>query len=325
VSDFLKSSPVNRLLYAETGFELHLVTPATEQKEVLGKPAAKRFTFSPKDYAVALAMVATVTALNFLLEGFIHPRSLVFIYLIATIASALFFGTVPSIVASIISLLTFDFFFVDPRYSFTMNHSYDIVNTVVFLFTSIVVGQLVKITKQQNLALQLRLQRVGLLEEMSKEFLMLPPVEQLIGGFLQDSKEWENIMPLLRTTVLDEIGHITIKYIAKVINAPSFVLFKGQFGKLQVWGRSESETDLDPHEMTVAEWTYANGEVAGAGTQTLSNINVFFMPMKALEETVGIIGIQYEFKGLLLDQRRLLGAISNVSALAVARWARASS
>ncbi len=325
VFDFLKSSPVNRLLYAETGFELHLVTPATEQKEVLGKPAAKRFTFSPKDYGVALAMVAAVTALNFLLEGFIHPRSLVFIYLIATIASALFFGTVPSIVASIISLLTFDFFFVEPRYSFTMHHSYDIVNTVVFLFTSIVVGQLVKITKQQNLALQLRLQRVGLLEEMSKEFLMLPPVEQLIGGFLQDSKEWDNIMPLLRTTVLDELGHITIKYIAKVIDAPSFVLFKGQLERLQVWGRSKSETDLDPHEMAVAEWTYVNGEVAGAGTQTLSNINVFFMPMKALEETVGVIGIQYEFKNLLLDQRRLLGAISNVSALAVARWASAAS
>ena len=263
-------------------------------------------------------MIATVTALNFLLEGFIHPRSLVFIYLIATIASALFFGTVPSIVASMISLLTFDFFFVEPRYSFTMHHSYDIVNTVVFLFTSIVVGQLVKITKQQNLALQLRLKRVGLLEEMSKEFLMLPPVEQLIGGFLQDSKEWDSIMPLLRTTVLDELGHITIKYIAKIIDAPSFVLFKGQLERLQVWGRSKSETDLDPHEMAVAEWTYVNGEVAGAGTQTLSNINVFFMPMKALEETVGVIGIQYEFKNLLLDQRRLLGAISNVSALAVA-------
>jgi len=47
--------------------------------------------------------------------------------------------------------------------------------------------------------------------------------------------------------------------------------------------------------------------------------------MKALEETVGVIGIQYEFKNLLLDQRRLLGAISNVSALAVARWASAAS
>jgi hypothetical protein len=43
--------------------------------------------------------------------------------------------------------------------------------------------------------------------------------------------------------------------------------------------------------------------------------------MKSVEETVGVIGIQYEFKNLLLDQRRLLAAISSLSALAAARWA----
>jgi hypothetical protein len=44
--------------------------------------------------------------------------------------------------------------------------------------------------------------------------------------------------------------------------------------------------------------------------------------MKSLEETIGVIGIQYDFKNLLLDQRRLLGAISNLSALAAARWVK---
>ena len=74
--------------------------------------------------------------------------------------------------------------------------------------------------------------------------------------------------------------------------------------------------------MAVAEWTYAHGEPAGAGTQTLTNIKVFFIPMKSLEETIGVIGIQYDFKNLLLDQRRLLGVISNLSALAAARWVK---
>jgi hypothetical protein len=42
--------------------------------------------------------------------------------------------------------------------------------------------------------------------------------------------------------------------------------------------------------------------------------------MKTLDETVGVIGIEGEFSGLLLDQRRLLNAVSNLSSLAVARW-----
>jgi two-component system, OmpR family, sensor histidine kinase KdpD len=323
LAELWKSSPVNRLLHAKTDFELHLVTPTIEKKEMAGKPALERFVFNPKDYIITLGMVAIVTVFNFFVEDFIHPRSFVFVYLIATIASALFFGTIPSIFASIISLLTFDFFFIEPRYGFSMHHTYDIVNTVIFFFTSIVVGQLVKITRQQNLALQLRLKRVTLVEEMSKELMMLPPVEQLVGGFVQDSKEWKNILPLLRTTVLDDIGHIAIKYIANIVDVPCFILFKVKNGRLQTWARSKPETDLNDNEIAVAEWVYNHGEIAGAGTQTLSNIKLFFMPMKALEETVGVIGIQYEFKNLMLDQRRILGAISNLSSLAVARWVSA--
>jgi two-component system sensor histidine kinase KdpD len=164
--------------------------------------------------------------------------------------------------------------------------------------------------------------RVTLIEEMSKEFLMLPPVEQFLGGLAQNSKEWENTLTLFRITILDHISHIAIKYLSKIMDAPSFVLFSGKDGRLQVWARSESSTDLTPNEMAVAEWTYTHGEPAGAGTQTLTNIKVFFIPMKSLEETIGVIGIQYDFKSLLLDQRRLLGAISNLSALAAARWVK---
>jgi len=49
-------------------------------------------------------------------------------------------------------------------------------------------------------------------------------------------------------------------------------------------------------------------------------VHVFFMPMKVSEQTVGVIGIECEYKNLLFDQRRLLAAISNLSALATARW-----
>ncbi len=319
---FWKGSPASRLLHTPSEFELHLITPTVEKREIEVKPTPERFALNPKDYLLSILMVAGVTLLNFFLQEFINPLSLVFIYLIATIASALLFGTGPSLFSSIISLLTFDFLFIEPKYSFSMYHPHDIINTLVFFFTSIIVGQLVKITKRQNLLLQLRVRRVTLIEEMSKEFLMLPPVEQFVGGLVQNSSEWENVLTLFRTTVLDHISHIAIRYLSKIIDAPSFVLFTGKDGRLQVWARSETDIDLTSHEMAVAEWTYTHGEPAGAGTQTLPNIKAFFIPMKSLEETIGVIGIQYDFKDLLFDQRRLLGVISNLSALAAARWVK---
>ena len=319
---FWKGSPASRLLHTPSEFELHLITPTIEKREVEVKPTPERLVLNPKDYLLIILMVIAVTLLNLLLERFVNPMSLVYIYLIATIASALLFGTGPSLFSSIVSLLTFDFFFTEPRYSLTMNHPHDIINVVVFFLTSIIIGHLVKITKRQNLALQLRVKRITLIEEMSKEFLMLPPVEQFVGGLVRDSTEWENTLTLFRTTVLDHISHIAIKYLSKILDAPSFILFSGKDGRLQVWARSNPEIDLTTNEMAVAEWAYTHGEPAGAGTQTLTSINVFFIPMKSLEETIGVMGIQYDFKNLLFDQRRLLGVISNLSALAAARWVK---
>ena len=310
------------MLHTPSEFELHLITPTVEKREIEVKAKPERLTLHPKDYLLTILMVVGITLLNLFLQRFVQPMSLVYIYLIATIASALLLGTGPSLFSSIISLLTFDFFFTEPRYSFSMHHPHDIINVVVFFLTSIIIGQLVKITKRQNLLLQLRVRRITLIEEMSKEFLMLPPVEQFVGGLVQNSSQWKNVLTLFRTTVLDHISHIAIKYLSKILDAPSFILFSGKDGRLQVWARSNLEIDLTTNEMAVGEWTYAHGEPAGAGTQTLPNIRVFFIPMKSLEEIIGVIGIEYDFKNLLLDQRRLLGVVSNLSALAAARWVK---
>jgi two-component system sensor histidine kinase KdpD len=74
--------------------------------------------------------------------------------------------------------------------------------------------------------------------------------------------------------------------------------------------------------MTVAQWSMINGKMAGAGTETLANAKTCFLPMKSGDDVVGLIGIRYEFKNLLADQRRLLGAIASLSALGAIRWAK---
>ncbi len=319
---FWKGSPASRLLHTPSEFELHLITPTVERREIEVKAEPRRVRFNPQDYLFTILMVAGVTLLNFFLETFVNPIALVYLYLIVTIAGALLFGTGPSVFASVVSLFTFDFFFTTPKYSFTMIHPHDVINVLVFFLTSIIIGQLAKITRRQNLLLQLRVRRVTFIEEISKELLMLPPVEQLAGGLVQNSSEWENVLALFRTTVLDYISHIAVKYLSRILDVSAFVLFAGQDGRLQVWARSKKDTDLTSHEMAVAEWTYSHSEPAGAGTQTLPDVKVFFMPMKSLEETIGVIGMEYNFKNLLLDQRRLLGVVSNLSALAAARWVK---
>ncbi|PKN76351.1 MAG: hypothetical protein CVU52_05115 [Deltaproteobacteria bacterium HGW-Deltaproteobacteria-10] len=261
--------------------------------------------------------------MNLVLQRIVDPSSLVYIYLIGTSVSALLFGMWPSIFTSIVSLLIYDFLFTIPKYSFTMKDPKEIINILVFLFTAIIIGQLVKIVKKQNISLQLRLERVALIEEMSKEFLTLPPLEQLVEGLAAFSQETINTLSFLRTTIINDISNISIKYVQKVINVPCFVLFKEKKGDLQLWSRSSPDLEISQNDLAVAKWTFAHGKIAGAGTETLPSIPYCFLPIKSQdEEILGVVGIQYEFKNLLPEQRRILGTISNLTSLVAARWVK---
>ncbi len=320
--EFFKRSPVSRLLYASSDFELHLITPTVGKKEKEPSAPRRQMAFKFSNYLMTLVMIAIITLINTVLQNFVDPSSLVYIYLIATIVSALLFGVWPSIFTSIISLLTYDFFFTEPRYSFSMNDPKEIINLLVFLFTAIIVGQLVKVVKKQNVALQLRLERVVLVEEMSKEFLILPPLEQLVEGLATFSQETMSTLAFLKTTILNDISNLTIKYVQKVINVPCFVLFRAKSGDLQLWSRSSPDLEINQNDMAVAHWSFSHGEISGAGTETLPSISYCFLPIKSQEETIGVVGIKYEFKNLLPEQRRILGTISNLTSLVASRWIR---
>ena len=320
--EYFKGSPVSRLLYARSEFEIHLITPTAETREKEENPPSKQLSFKLSNYLISTAMVLVITLANALLQRFIEPSSFVYLYLIATITSALLFGTWPSVFASILSIFIFDYFFMSPRYNLSMSDPREIVNVLVFLLTAIIVGQLVKVVKRQNTILQLRLERVTLIEEMSKEFLLLPPLEQLVEGLASFSGETMNTVALLRTTILNDISTLTTKYVQRIIDVPCFVSFKEKGGELQIWAKSNPAVEISPNDLAVAKWTSIHGKIAGAGTETLPSISYFFFPIKSQEETIGMIGIKYDYKNLLPEQRRILGTISNLTSLTAARWVK---
>jgi len=320
--EYLKGSPVSRLLHTPSEFDFHLITPTVEKREKTVSSPPRRKMFNPVDYLITILLVAVITLLNAFLQHFVDSSSLVYIYIIAVIISDLFFGIGASIFASAISLLVFDYFFTEPRFNLSINDPREIINVLVFLFTAIIVGQLVKIVKKQNTALQLRLERVTLIEEMSKQFLTLPPLEELVDGLAGFSKETINTVALLRTTIINDISDVTIKYVMKVVSAPCFVLFRDNNDNLQVWAKSSPQVDISPNDLAVARWSFQHGKISGAGTETLSSIPYCFLPVKSQEKAIGVIGINYEFKKLLPEQRQILGTIANLTSLIAARWVK---
>jgi len=316
----LKNSPVYQLINRQSDFDIYLAAPTVQEKRPPAHRIEKKTPFDIRGYLVTIPILALITVLNIFLQRYVHPISLYAFFLVGTMIIALLFGTGPSIWAAIISLLTYDFFFTAPRMTLLMMHPADVISALVFFLASIGIGQLLKATRRQYLNLQARTEHLTVLENMSRELLSLPPLEQIIGGFSQQTTDWKDTLSVLRTTILDDIGQTMVRYLAKVTPDNAFVFFKGVGNTLQLWARTKTNDRLTPEEQAVAEWVVLHGEPAGSGTETLANISIFFIPMKSQDKNIGVIGIKGNFDKLLPEQRQLLSAISNLASLSVARW-----
>jgi two-component system sensor histidine kinase KdpD len=96
-----------------------------------------------RQYLLALVLIASVTALFFALRDALDSTLIALLYLIPLGMITAFWGLGPGIVSASITFLTFNYFFIEPYYTFTVHHAADVVILVVFLIVAVVISQLV--------------------------------------------------------------------------------------------------------------------------------------------------------------------------------------
>ena len=92
-----------------------------------------------------LAAVVGATLVTLVLGPFhtqINSTTVALTYLLVVLFLALFWGSGPALVASVVSMLCFNFFFLPPLYTFSIAHAQNWVALTVFFTTAVVVGQL---------------------------------------------------------------------------------------------------------------------------------------------------------------------------------------
>lgn len=261
---------------------------------------------------IVLAMLVLTTILNVFLEKVIHPSSLVFVYLVPTIAGAIYFGIWAAVLSFTGGFLIFDVFFVEPHYTLYISIPQDIYNVTVYFTMAGLITYLISAVRRQNAFLKNRLDRVSLIEDMSRDYLVLTPVEPFPAGY--------SLPEFQRTGVLSQLGQLTLRYAKMVLDVPAFVLFREDDGDLKVWAKSSLDLEIAEKEKVAASWTLNNGEICGAGTHTHSDTPFFFIPLRSHAEVVGVLGVLYNSKDIFPEQRRLLGTIANMTTMVAARW-----
>ena len=98
-------------------------------------------------YSIGLVMLAT--ALGYPLHLIIEPTNLVMLYLAAVVIAAVTLGRGPSLLASVLSLLAFDFFYINPRFTFSVADTQYLLTFAGLFGVSLVISSLTGMVRNQ--------------------------------------------------------------------------------------------------------------------------------------------------------------------------------
>ena len=251
-----------------------------------------RPTSSWPRYALSVLLVALVTLISFPIYGRIHATNLVMLYLAAVVISALYLGRGPSMVASILGVLAFDFFFTEPRLTMVVSDTQYIITFLGLFIVSIAISTLAGRVREQVEVIRAQEQQSSTLYALSRELTV--------------------------STDLDTVLAKVIEQIGQTFNRQVVVLLPHE-NTLIVRAATPGFT-IDQDEHAVAVWAYEKNRVAGRGTDTLSAAKIRYQPLQVAGRVVGVLGVKPdESNRLNPSQRELLDAYASLAALVIER------
>ena len=262
---------------------------------IAGSSAALRASsLDPRAFAFSMAAVAGAVVAGLILWPWIGASNIALVFLTAVVGIAVRFGLWPSLLASVVLSLCYNFFFTAPYYTFTIEAPANIVSVVFFTVVAIVVSNVAAYARLQALAAMERARTTELLHSFSRK--------------------------LAGTGTLDDVLWATAYQTALMLKV-RVVLLLPEDGDIVVKAGYPPEDRLEGADLTAARWAWRQHEPAGHGCEALPEARRFFLPMRTDRGVIGVVGIDSDRNEPVLApaERRLLQALVDQSALAIER------
>ena len=312
VRDLVRPSPVPRLIRLSHGISVHVI-PGQAQVRRPAAPPASPTAHRPwplRSFLEPLLAIAVVTGACFLLESHLTHPELDLLYLLPVLTSATRLGRGPALFAAVVGTLSLDFFFVDPRYTFTVADARYGFTLLVFLLVGLLISHLTARVHEEAQSAKAREARTHALYRLSRA----------IGA----------------TARPEEAAQVMAQEVCDLFDKPGVVLLPDERGQLQVAAEITAATDacgtvqlapptppawFDENERATAIWAFEHGESAGSGTETLSGASAIYVPMKTTHETWGLLGLlpAPDQGRLTTDELHMLEALAGLTGLALER------
>ncbi|AQY65382.1 sensor histidine kinase [Pseudomonas veronii] len=237
----------------------------------------------------SLACFAASAGAALLLQVF-DLANVVMLFLLTVVLVALRYGRGPGVWAAMLAVLCFDFFFVQPRYSFTVNDTQYFFTFALMLGIALITGQLTARLRHEARTAAARERRATSLARLARDLSAALTVEHISEVALHTfSGVFEARVGLALPDAADGVHSVSA-------------------GGL-------------PIDDSIAQWAYDHGHPAGHGTDTLSAAKGCYLPLKAPMRVRGVLVLELAQSERLNDpqERRLLEACMSQLAIALER------
>ena len=259
---------VDRLVRETPGVAVHVLPhEALGDRSDTGQQRQPRQSSwgSPVGYAASVMLVAAFTAVAIAVHAFGGLANVALVYLVPVLASASLYGMRAGVFTGIVSSLAYNFFFLPPIYTFTIQDPENVLTVVVFIVVAIVTSQLAsRVRMQANLA-----------ERSSGQNAALASFARMLAGL--SSRQ--------------ELGQTLCGQVSGQFEVDVVLLLPADARKVEVTSAVPPDSVLGPIDTAAAEWAFDHKEVAGRSSGTLAASEWFFQPLLAGGEALGVLGI----------------------------------
>ncbi|MCO6412645.1 MAG: DUF4118 domain-containing protein [Thiogranum sp.] len=133
-------------------------------------------------YAGAVGVVIATVGLAFVVDRLMPHASLSLLFLTGVLIVATRTGLGPSLLASVLSFLAFNFFFTSPYYTFEVTDEGDVATLVFFLLMAAISGNLAARMHREMAERHLSLQRISNLYEFSRRMSSAAGTEEVLDA-----------------------------------------------------------------------------------------------------------------------------------------------
>lgn len=296
--EWLRGSIVEELIRRSGEIDVHVVKG--EPEDVVGARPVARRQAEWREYAATLGVMVGCTGLAALAFPYLSAVNLTMIYLAGVVFVATRYPTGPSVFASLLAALLFNFFFTQPYHTFTIDDGQLFVAFVALLATALVVSGLAQRVRRQNEAARTRYVRTAALYFMSRQ--------------------------LAATTGADALARVAAKHVADVFQGDAVVFVGDVQGRIRAAAQSGTFAAEPSNERAAAQWVFAHQKWAGWSTDTLPASQGIYLPLLTSGKSLGVLGFRPRSREIPLepDQRHMLETFATQLAIALERAALAA-